>query len=64
MKARITMLTLRVDDLKRSLAFYRDGLGLPTAGIVGAEFEHGTVAFYATAHATIATSSPSTESTR
>jgi uncharacterized protein len=45
-KARITVLTLGVDDLERSLAFYRDGLGLPTPGIVGREFEHGAVAFF------------------
>jgi catechol 2,3-dioxygenase-like lactoylglutathione lyase family enzyme len=46
MKARITLITLGVDDLARSLAFYRDGLGLPTKGIVGTEFEHGAVAFF------------------
>ena len=46
MKPRITLLTLGVDDLERSLRFYRDGLGLPTGGIVGSEFEHGAVAFF------------------
>jgi catechol 2,3-dioxygenase-like lactoylglutathione lyase family enzyme len=46
MKPRITLLTLGVDDLERSLVFYRDGLGLPTKGIVGREFEHGAVAFF------------------
>ncbi|KJH68763.1 VOC family protein [Chromobacterium violaceum] len=46
MKPRITLLTLGVDDLERALAFYRDGLGLPSEGIVGAEFEHGAVAFF------------------
>lgn len=46
MKPRITVLTLGVDDLERSLAFYRDGLGLPTKGVVGREFEHGAVAFF------------------
>ncbi len=46
MKARITLLTLGVDDLERSLRFYRDGLGLPTRGIVGREFDHGAVAFF------------------
>lgn len=46
MKPRITLLTLGVDDLERALAFYRDGLGLPTTGIVGREFEHGAVAFF------------------
>ncbi|MBI5430475.1 MAG: VOC family protein [Nitrosomonadales bacterium] len=46
MKPRITVITLGVDDLERSLAFYRDGLGLPTQGIIGREFEHGAVAFF------------------
>ncbi len=46
MKPRITMITLAVDDLQRALQFYREGLGLPTAGIVGQEFEHGAVAFF------------------
>ncbi len=46
MKPRISVLTLGVGDLERSLAFYRDGLGLPTKGIVGREFEHGAVAFF------------------
>jgi len=46
MKPRISVLTLGVADLERSLAFYRDGLGLPTEGIVGREFEHGAVAFF------------------
>src|SRR5690606_4518742 len=46
MKPRISVITLGVDDLERSLKFYRDGLGLPTQGIVGKEFEHGAVAFF------------------
>jgi len=46
MRPRLTVLTLGVDDLERSLTFYRDGLGLPTQGIVGREFEHGAVAFF------------------
>lgn len=46
MKPRITVITIGVDDLERSLRFYRDGLGLPTEGIVGTEFEHGAVAFF------------------
>ncbi|HEX9811476.1 MAG TPA: VOC family protein [Burkholderiales bacterium] len=46
MKPRITMITLGVDDLEKAVAFYRDGLGLPTEGIVGKEFEHGAVAFF------------------
>lgn len=46
MKPRISVLTLGVDDLQASLRFYRDGLGLPTEGIIGKEFEHGAVAFF------------------
>lgn len=46
MKPRITVITIGVDDLEKSLAFYRDGLGLPTQGIIGTEFEHGAVAFF------------------
>src|SRR5919198_5925414 len=46
MKPRVTVITLGVDDLEASLRFYRDGLGLPTEGIVGTEFEHGAVAFF------------------
>ena len=46
MKPRISLVTLGVDDLERSLAFYRDGLGLKTEGIVGKEFEHGAVVFF------------------
>ena len=45
MKPRMSVLTIGVDDLERSLCFYRDGLGLATPGIVGAEFEHGAVVF-------------------
>jgi catechol 2,3-dioxygenase-like lactoylglutathione lyase family enzyme len=45
-KARISVLTLGVADLERSVKFYRDGLGLHTQGIVGREFEHGAVAFF------------------
>lgn len=45
MRPAITVITLGVDDLTRALAFYRDGLGFATDGIVGAEFEHGAVVF-------------------
>ena len=45
MRPRITLLTLGVDDLERSLRFYRDGLGFETEGIDGTEFEHGAVVF-------------------
>lgn len=46
MQARITVITLGVDNLERAVAFYRDGLGLPTQGIIGSEFENGAVAFF------------------
>lgn len=46
MKPRITLVTLAVDDLERAVAFYRDGLGWFTQGIVGQQFEHGAVAFF------------------
>lgn len=45
MKPRITVITIGVDDLERSLRFYRDGLGLSTEGIIGKEFEYGAVVF-------------------
>jgi len=35
----VHVITLGVDDLERALAFYRDGLGLPTEGVVGDEYE-------------------------
>ena len=46
MRPRITLITLGVGDLERALAFYRDGLGWRTDGIVGQQFEHGAVAFF------------------
>ena len=46
MKPRISVLTLGVTDLERSVQFYRDGLGLSTDGIIGKEWEHGAVAFF------------------
>ncbi|HRH17148.1 MAG TPA: VOC family protein [Aquabacterium sp.] len=46
MNPNITVLTLGVDDLARSLAFYRDGLGFPTQGIIGEDISHGAVAFF------------------
>lgn len=46
MKPRITIITLGVDDLDTSLTFYRDGLGLPTQGIIGTEFAYGAVVFF------------------
>jgi len=40
------VITLGVDDLARAVAFYRDGLGFATKGIIGQEFEYGAVAFF------------------
>jgi catechol 2,3-dioxygenase-like lactoylglutathione lyase family enzyme len=45
-KPRISVITVGVEDLERSLRFYRDGLGLPTQGIVGQEFEYEAVVFF------------------
>ena len=39
MKPQISVITLGVNDLEESLAFYRDGLGLQTNGIIGTEFK-------------------------
>lgn len=50
MKPRITVITICVDELDRSLRFYREGLGLPTKGIFGTEFEYGAVAFFELQH--------------
>lgn len=46
MKSRIKVITIGVNDLERALAFYRDGMGLQTQGIVGTEFEDGAVIFF------------------
>ena len=52
MQARIFFITLAVDDLERSVGFYREGLGWPTDGVVGSEFHDditgadGTIAFF------------------
>ena len=43
MQARITVITLGVDELEAALRFYRDGLGWATEGIVGTEFAHDGV---------------------
>jgi catechol 2,3-dioxygenase-like lactoylglutathione lyase family enzyme len=38
MQPQVHVITLAVENLERSLEFYRDGLGLQTRGIVGTEF--------------------------
>ena len=45
MQPRITVVTLGVDDLERALRFSRDGLGLPTEGIIGKALAYGAVVF-------------------
>lgn len=46
MRPHISLITLGVENLERAVAFYQDGLGLPTSGIMGTEFEIGAVAFF------------------
>jgi len=52
MYPRLILINLGGDNLDRSLSFYRDGLGFPTQGIVGAEFHDevtgadGSVVFF------------------
>jgi len=46
MKQRINMLTLGVNDLKKSMEFYQNGLGWKTKGIIGAEYENGAVVLF------------------
>ncbi len=38
MEPRIHAITLAVGDMARALAFYRDGLGLESSGVIGTEF--------------------------
>jgi len=52
MRAKIFFITLAVDDLDRSVGFYRDGLGWPAEGIAGQQFHDevtgadGTIAIF------------------
>ncbi len=46
MKPRVSVITIGVDDLERAFRFYQDGLGLKSEGIVGQEFDYGSVAFF------------------
>lgn len=46
MKAKISFITLGVTDLQKSVNFYENGLGWFTKGIIGTEFETGSVAFF------------------
>lgn len=46
MQPHITVITLAVKDLNTAFEFYYHGLGLPSQGIIGTEFEYGAVAFF------------------
>ncbi|UOQ42870.1 VOC family protein [Halobacillus salinarum] len=46
MKPKITVVTLGVENLEKAVAFYKEGLGFPTKGIIGEEFDQGAVAFF------------------
>ena len=46
MEPRITVITLGVDNLERSLQFYREGLGFPSQGIEDVDNENGAIAFF------------------
>ena len=46
MRPHISFITLTVSNLERAVAFYRDGLGWATEGIIGEEYEHGAAAFF------------------
>ncbi|HVX00306.1 MAG TPA: VOC family protein [Candidatus Babeliaceae bacterium] len=46
MEQRLNILTLGVKDLKRSMEFYRKGMGWRTQGLVGTEYEHGAIVLF------------------
>lgn len=46
MQPSISVITLVTDNLQRAVAFYRDGLSLPTQGIVGDAKSDTEVAFF------------------
>lgn len=46
MQPSISVITLATDDLQRAVTFYRDGLELPTCGIVGDAENDTKVAFF------------------
>lgn len=64
MEPRITVITLGVRDLERAMAFYRDGLGWPSDGIIGTEFEGGAVATFPLTNGAILALFPQQELTR
>jgi hypothetical protein len=46
MKQRINILTLGVNNLERSMQFYREAFGWQTKGIMGTEFENGAIVVF------------------
>lgn len=46
MKPQVSIITLAVGNLEKSVRFYRDGLGWKTRGIVGTDYEYGATAFF------------------
>lgn len=46
MKPQVSIITLAVGNLEKSVRFYRDGLGWKTRGIVGTDYEYGAAAFF------------------
>lgn len=46
MKSQVSIITLAVGNLEKSVRFYRDGLGWKTRGIVGADYDYGATAFF------------------
>ena len=67
MDARVDLITLGVDDLERALAFYREGLGLESPGVVGTEWAGdettpaGAVAMFRLQNGTLLSLYPRTE---
>ncbi len=46
MKQRIHVLTLGVNDLEKSMRFFKNGFGWQTKGIVGTEYERGAIVVF------------------
>lgn len=67
MKPRINVITIGVDNLEKSLSFYREGLGLPSDGIVATEYHdqtsgaYGTIAMFELQNGVILSLYPRTE---
>lgn len=50
MKPRFSLITLGVDNLEKAFEFYHKGLGLPSKGIIGTEFERGETVLFDLQH--------------